>query len=422
MTAMGMGVAGSYVGYLLQRAFLGEDRRKRRLSAAHANAARRMTREMSALRGPAMKLGQTLSLHAGILPDETIAELTALQREAPGMHPSLVRAQFKASMNRQPEDLFARFDEEPFAAASLGQVHRATLRDGTSVAVKIQYPGIRDAVANDFAWFRTVSKPAQATGHLPAGAIDELERQIVAETDYIREADNLERFHEGLAPLGYAVVPRVFRELSSSRVLTMTFVPGLHLDDFLASRPSQAVRDRAGEHLMDLFNFQLLQLHALHADPHPGNYLFRDDGGIGIVDFGCVKYLTPPFVEDLRGIMLFPGPRDSDEFRELLDQRYRLMGGRITPAARRTLVRFAERFYQRVFPWQPERDDERFDFGNADFLREYLRGSQELFRAKGTLPEYIFLARAEIGLYQALHRLRARVATSRIVRRYLKRR
>ena len=421
MASLGMGVAGSYVGYLLQRSFLGEDTRKARLADAHTKAAKRMRLEMEALRGPAMKLGQTLSLHAGVLPDETLMELAALQREAPGMHPSLVRVQFKSSMGRLPEELYGTFDDQPFAAASLGQVHRATLKDGTPVAVKIQYPGIRDAIASDFAWFRTVSKPAQATGHLPRAALDELETLMIAETDYLREAESLEYFRASVAPLPFVHIPKVFPKLSSSKIITMTLLPGVHLDEFLATHPSRQLRDEVGERLMTLFYFQLLKLHALHADPHWGNYLFHADGSIGLVDFGCVKRLRPAFVADLQEFLLYPGSRLSADFQRLLDKRYKVMGGTMTPGARRTLSWFAEKFYRRVFPPEPEREGDRFDFSDAGFLREYLKGSQELFRSRGTLPEYIFLVRAEIGLYQTLHRLKARVRTSRVVRKYLTR-
>src|SRR5438874_12416611 len=112
--------------------------------------------------------------------------------EAPGMHPSLVRVQVKQSLGGEPEEIFKQFTPEPFAAASLGQVHHAVTREGQRVAVKIQYPGIRRAIKNDFSLFRTFSKPAQASGHIPKSAIDEIEKQIVAETDCLREADNIE--------------------------------------------------------------------------------------------------------------------------------------------------------------------------------------------------------------------------------------
>src|SRR6185436_15690460 len=164
MASMGADIAGSYLGYALQRAFLGETKRREKLKSTHTRAARRMRDEMQTLRGAAMKLGQTLSLQTGTLPDETLAELATLQMSAPPMHPSLVRAQFKQSLGAEPEQIFKQFDPQPFAAASLGQVHHATTRAGEQVAVKIQYPGIRQSLVNDFKMFRTLSKPAQASG------------------------------------------------------------------------------------------------------------------------------------------------------------------------------------------------------------------------------------------------------------------
>src|SRR6185295_3193137 len=151
-------------------------------------------------------------------------------------HPSLVRVQVKGSLGCEPEEIFKDFAPDPFAAASLGQVHRAVTRDGQRVAVKIQYPGIRQAVENDFTWFRAVSKPAQASGHVPKASIDEMEKQILAETDYRREADNIEFFQKQLQPLSFVKVPRVFRQYSSDKVLTMSLMPGMHLEKFLAQR------------------------------------------------------------------------------------------------------------------------------------------------------------------------------------------
>ena len=419
MASMTAGVTGSYLGYLAQRAFLNEKGREEKLKSAHARAGRRIATDLQELRGPAMKLGQLFSVQAGVLPEETLAELGALQREAPGMHPSLVRAQFRGAMGAPPETIFRSFDETPFAAASLGQVHRAVTRKGEVVAVKIQYPGITDAVKSDFTWFRAVATASQMKRYFPESLIAELERHIVAETDYDAEATNLEFFAKRLAPLGFVDVPRVHRDLSSGSVLTMSMVEGDSLDGFLARKPSQRTRNLVGERLLELFYYQVLDLEAFHADPHWGNYLFRADGTIGLVDFGCVKYLSSPFADNLRTVFLYPGARDSAEFRELLSKRYALSGQRLSPKTHAALVRMATQFYGKVYPPEVERDEEPVDFGDASVVRSYVQESQNLLRAKATLPDYVFLGRVESGLYNTLHRLKARVRTSAMVRRSL---
>ena len=418
VASMGADIAGSYIGYMLQRAFLGKAQGQRKLKSTHTRAAQKMRDEMQSLRGPFMKIGQTLSLQTGTLPDEILTELASLQMEAPGMHPSLVRVQIKGSLGREPEEIFKDFAPEPFAAASLGQVHRALTREGQRVAVKIQYPGIRQAVENDFKLFRAVSKPAQASGHIPRAAIDEMEQQILAETDYGREADNIEFFQQQLEPLSFVQVPRVLRQYSAEKVLTMSVMPGLHLDKFLAQRPSQKLRNQVGAHLFELLYFQVLKVGAFHADPHWGNYLFNDDASIALVDFGCVKRFRPESVTYLRSVFLYPGARDSVDFGRLLERHYKLMGAKLPPATRRALIGFADHFYRKVYPPEPEKQLP-FDFSDTAFLRDFLRESTNLFRTKGVLPEFIFLGRAEMGLYQTLHRLRARVRTSEIVRKYM---
>lgn len=415
---MGAGAAGSYLSYILQRAFIGRAKGERKLKSTHTRVARRIRDEMQSLRGPAMKLGQTLSLQTGILPDETLAELASLQMEAPGMHPSLVRVQVKRSLGREPEEIFQKFAPEPFAAASLGQVHEAATREHERVAVKIQYPGIRETVENDFKWFRTVSKPAQASGHIPKEVIDEMERQMLAETDYRLEADNIDFFREKLSPLSFVQVPRVFREYSSDKVLTMSFVRGRHLQQFLKQKLSQKLRNQLGTNLVELFYFQLLKLGAFHADPHWGNYLFNDNASIGLVDFGCAKKLAPTELKYLKSVFLYPGDRHSPEFRQLLETNYRAQGKKLSTPAYRALVSFSEKFYRNVYP--PERGrHELFDFADKTFLTDYIREATRLFRTKHVMAEYLFMARAEMGLYHTLHALKARVPTSDIVRKYL---
>jgi predicted unusual protein kinase regulating ubiquinone biosynthesis (AarF/ABC1/UbiB family) len=211
----------------------------------------------------------------------------------------------------------------------------------------------------------------------------------------------------------------VYRDLSRGAVLTLSMVRGESIDAFLARKPSQKIRNLVGERLLELFYYQVLRLEAFHADPHWGNYLFRADGTIGLVDFGCVKFLSTPFADSLRAVFLYPGPRDSAAFRDLLAKRYALSGQKLSAKTHAALVRMATDFYGRVYPPDTSRDEDPVDFTDGEVVRSYARESQNLLRAKATLPDYVFLGRVESGLYNTLHRLGARVRTSAMVRRSL---
>ena len=418
LAGMAAGVTGSYAGYMVQRLFLGAAAAEGRRLVAHARAGRVMRGQMEQLRGPMMKLGQALSLQSD-LPPQMLEELAKLQMQAPAMHASLARAQFTASVGCPPEQAFRTFEAAPFAAASLGQVHRATARDGTPLAVKIQYPGIISAIEHDFRWLRSAAIAGRASGHVPKDALSEIESEILAETDYLREARHLEFFRQGLRPLGFVSVPECRRETSTDRVLTMTRLDGQHLEAFLATRPSQALRDRIGNRLFELFYYQLLRLEALHADPHWGNYLFDRDGGVGLVDFGCVKRFAPGVVKQLRRSCLYPGSTASAEFQRIIQDQFAGRGQSVAPAVERAVIAFAERFYRKVYPVSGAAARRPFDFSDGAFLRDYTRAAAELFRARGVATHYIFLVRAETGLYATLHRLGARVGTTAILRRLL---
>src|SRR5262249_3876544 len=153
------------------------------------------------------------------------------------------RAQFKSSCGKYPEEVFREFDPEPFAAASLGQVHRAVTRAGEKVAVKIQYPAIRASIENDFRLVRSAAFPGRLTGHAPVAVFEEVRRGFLEETDYIREAKNLEFFGASLSGFAYLTVPKVYSALTTDRVLTMSFVEGLNVAAFRQTKPSQAIRD-----------------------------------------------------------------------------------------------------------------------------------------------------------------------------------
>lgn len=300
MGKLGAGIAGSYIGYQIQNLFLDQESGREKRAGMNQRNSARFREELQHLRGPVMKLGQMLSMQSDALPAEIIEELTSLQMKAPAMHPTLMRTQFRKALGKNPEEVFREFDPEPFAAASLGQVHRAVTKRGEKVAVKIQYPAIREVIENDFKLLRTVSVPAKLAGYLPKIALDELERGILEETDYVNEARNIEHFRKRLKPLKQIQVPKLHPRFCTDTVLTMSLLDGVHLNEFLRSKPTQALRNKIGARLVELFGTQLHSVHAVHADPHPGNYLFTKDGKIGLIDFGCVKQLNDTTVGLLR--------------------------------------------------------------------------------------------------------------------------
>src|SRR5687767_5854475 len=214
MGRLGLALTGSYLGYQFQNLFLDEQQRPERRKSFNSKAARQIRTELESLKGPAMKVGQILSMQFHIMPEEAVTELAKLQMRAPAMHPTLARAQFKASLGKFPEEVFREFTAEPFAAASLGQVHRARTKAGEEVAVKIQYPAIRKAIESDFKLLRSAALPVRLTGHATESMIAEVERGILQETDYVNEAQNIDFFRKQLALLDYVRVPSVHSNLS----------------------------------------------------------------------------------------------------------------------------------------------------------------------------------------------------------------
>ncbi|MGP8235131.1 MAG: ABC1 kinase family protein [Limisphaerales bacterium] len=413
---LSLGLVGSYLSYQAQNLLLGEGEQARRQARFHQKASRRVREELGALKGPAMKLGQMLSMQTDMLPEEAMQELAHLQMQAPAMHATLARAQFKASVGRFPDEVFRQFDAQAFAAASLGQVHRAVTHDGEKVAVKIQYPGIKSAIETDFKLLRSTTLPTQLTGHLPRALLDEIQRGLLEETDYRREADHLEFFRKGLSRLDYLTIPRVRREWSTDRVLTMSYVEGESFDAFLQRKPSKEIRDQTGTRLVEMYELQLVCLKALHADQHPGNYLFGPNGTIGLVDFGCVKHLSFDVLELRRCYRERAWRQSEAAARSFVALVY---GPRVPFARARRVLPILDQWADLVYP----------QGSTADVIIDYRAGLDAKFKELGAAhmkrvlqdklinPEFAFLGRADMGLFYLLRQLRAKVNFSEVWRR-----
>jgi ABC1 atypical kinase-like domain len=413
---LGASLAGSYLGYQIQNIFLGETGKPQRKAHFHKQASRQLREELGALKGPVMKLGQLLSIQSGILPQEALLELANLQMQAPGMHPSLARVQFKSALGKYPEEMFSEFDPEPFAAASLGQVHRAVTFNGEKVAVKIQYPAIRSAIESDLKLLRSAALPGCVTGHVPSGLVDEIARGLLEETDYLHEAANLDYFRAGLAGLDFVTVPRVHRELTSDRVLTMSFVEGESLSDWLNRKPSQALRDLVCARLFEAYETQLQHLRMIQSDQHPGNFLFQPDGRIGLVDFGNVKRVN----FDIREFRRFQDNRGWRES-EAAERRFlSILYGKSVPHARaRKILPLMEEMLDVDCP-QGAVDcviNERNHRQNPKVLEIQKRMSKLILKDKLFNPDLVYVVRGDMGFWHLAGEIGAAVNVSEISRR-----
>jgi predicted unusual protein kinase regulating ubiquinone biosynthesis (AarF/ABC1/UbiB family) len=277
--------------------------RQQRQEQAMLRTADDVARLMGNMKGVTMKFGQILSLMGGAVPEGFAERMSTLQSAAPPMAPELVQQVFLEDFGRPPEKLFRRFEARPFAAASIGQVHRAELADRRQVAVKVQYPGVRDAIAADLANLGAIFGLAglAARGFDPTPVVEDLRAGIANELDYRIEAANQQRFVRIFEGHPFIRIPRVMPELSSDRVLVQEFIKGR---PFAAARDmSQEQRNRIAEIILR-FTFGSMHRYGLfQADPHAGNYLLLDDGGVAFLDFGCIAEFDHDLMERINELI-----------------------------------------------------------------------------------------------------------------------
>lgn len=288
-------VASSYAATRIKSVFQSADDAATSKLASYERSGELIAKTLGELKGAVMKVGQMASIAGDILPREIADPLRALQRKAPPMEFSVIAEQIERELGSPPELLFTNFDREPFAAASIGQVHRATSDDGREVVVKVQYPGVDDAVDSDLAHLKFVLRASglvKSNKHALDSLFTEIRTRLHEELDYCNEADNVRLFreyHRERHP--FLVIPEVVGERSSGRVLTLTYEPGDHIDelDGQSSNYTQETRDLLGTRLFSVMAAQLFDFQVIHADPNPGNLALRPDGSLVLYDFGCVK-------------------------------------------------------------------------------------------------------------------------------------
>ncbi|WP_298611452.1 AarF/ABC1/UbiB kinase family protein [uncultured Thiothrix sp.] len=285
------------VQHKVKRPFMSVERQQSDKQTIDDKNAELIFKALAQLRGTALKAAQMLSMEVEILPERYRKELEKSFHQVPPLNRVLVRKAIQEQLGKPPEMLFKRFNDQAFAAASLGQVHHATLWDDTPVAVKIQYPGIHVAMDSDMKLMRKLA-PSLPNPQMVAQSLEEIHARLLEEVDYAHEAAATQWFAEHLSLTGVQI-PKVYKEFSAARILTTELMTGQHLDAWLATNPSQAASNQAAQNLYDILIYSVRTLNRLHADPNPGNYLFQTDGTVSLIDFGCTKQFDPKFVRIL---------------------------------------------------------------------------------------------------------------------------
>jgi len=358
---------------------------------------------LGAMKGVLMKLGQMASYVDDGLAPAVRRTLSRLQDSVPPMSPELAAGVVTEELGMPPDQVFARWDPEPIAAASIGQVHRAMTHDGRAVAVKVQYPGIAESMAADLdnvALLRRmlkVSAPSQDVNAL----VTELRDRILEELDYRREADNQRRmaaYYDGHPTIH---VPGIIGELSTPRVVTSELSSGARWAELLTW--SQEERDLAAETIYRFVFRSLYEVHAFNGDPHPGNYLFHGGGRVTFLDFGLVKHFTTeelrPLVAMVRNLCV---ENDPGAFRRAMEDAGFLVRG--APLSTDMVVDHLAVFYQTVR--NPGRLTITGDYASAVVRRFFDLRSP--VAAYASVPRsYVILQRINLGLFALLGELNA---------------
>jgi predicted unusual protein kinase regulating ubiquinone biosynthesis (AarF/ABC1/UbiB family) len=368
---------------------------------------------LGGLKGPLMKVAQFLSTVPDALPAEYAEQLANLQANAPPMGAAFVRRRMQSELGPQWRSRFASFDETAAAAASLGQVHRATLPDGTDVACKLQYPDMTSTVDADLrqlklamAVYRRMDNTIQQDD-----IYAELAERLREELDYVREAAQMRLYGAMLADEPTVHIPTPIAGLGTSRLLTMTWLDGRPLMRRLEEDPPLEERNRIAEALFRAWYVPLYRYGVIHGDPHMGNYQVRADGSLNLLDFGAIRVFPARFV---RGVIdLYEAVRDDDDDKAY--EAYRAWGfGDMNREKMAVLNEWARFLYEplmqdRIRPIQ-ENDDPQYGRSIAERVHAGLR------RTGGVRPprEFVLMDRSAIGLGSVFLRLRAELNWSRM--------
>jgi predicted unusual protein kinase regulating ubiquinone biosynthesis (AarF/ABC1/UbiB family) len=401
-------VGGGVLQYYASKPFLSQKSKEKAKQKLDEKTAQVIFQCLTLLKGTALKVAQLLSLELELFPPAVQRELAKSYNQMPPINRVMARKSMQNALGKQPQEVFKHFDLTAFAAASLGQVHKAVTKDGKKLAVKLQYPGIQRTIKSDLQLLRGLLKPLPDFKTL-APAINEIEERLLEEIDYGLEARNVGFFAQNLNLEGVNI-PELWEPGCSDTTLAATFMEGLPLNEWIKTNPAREERDLVAQRLNDIFVRGLYGLHCIHADPNPGNFIIREDLSVGLVDFGCIKKFEPKFVglySKLVGIIV---KGDKEEYFAIL-RKLKFTKPNFDQRAEDDLFAAAYGFGQ----WLGKiYQSEKYDFTDSGkFINSGRAHMQAMYKHRDQVsvnPQIIFLNRTRYGLLKLFEQMGARVS------------
>lgn len=383
----------------------------------HEDNARDIYNSLSELKGSALKVAQMMSMDKNMLPTAYQDKFSMAQYSAPPLSYPLVVKTFQQYFKKSPNNIYDVFTKNAVNAASIGQVHKARLGD-KQLAVKIQYPGVANSVKSDLKLVRPFAVRLMNLNEKDLDHyMEEVETKLIEETDYQLEVKRSMEISKACRHIPNLRFPQYYPELSADRVITMDWMDGKVLKEFIKSNPSQEDRDKVGQAMWDFYDYQIHTLRQVHADPHPGNFIINDNAELGVIDFGCVKEIPDQFYDPyfslIRKDMLTADDTLLDTFKQLQfiydddsqsDKEY------FSGIIKEMMALLGKPFHQ-----------DEFDFGDDSYFQQIFQLGEEISESKKFREsekargarDGLYINRTYFGLYNILNELKAKVRTTK---------
>lgn len=364
------------------------------------------------LKGSALKVAQMLSMEKNLLPQSYVDKFSLSQFSVPPLSAPLVRKTFKNYFQQYPEDLFDEFSPNSINAASIGQVHKAK-KDGKNLAVKIQYPGIRESISSDIALVKPIAVRMFNLQGTSDEYFQEVEDKLTEETDYKLELQQSESVRMECEIIENLKFPKYYKEWSSDRIITMDWMDGIHLSDFCSQERTQEERNKVGQTLWNFYMFQIHQLKKFHADPHPGNFLVDEESNLIAIDFGCMKEIPNAFYKPYFEVS---HPKTLNNPELFVQKLYELEILKATDKPKE-IEFFTKMFHELLTVFTKPIHQERFDFSDVTFsneiaiLSDKFANDKTLRKMNGNRgsKHFIYVNRTFFGLYNLMFDLKAEI-------------